>query len=112
MKLGTVMVYVGAADLEVCGRWYHDVLGFEVSDAGESIWLGGDDGGARLGLHSGHEAPAEHVVELYFDVEDVDVEATRLRAAGIEFDGPEDMSWGSRNLHLHDPAGTAVWLMS
>lgn len=58
MKLGTVMLYVGESDLEACARWYRDVLGFEISDAGESIWFGGE-GNTGIGLHRGHEVPSD-----------------------------------------------------
>jgi lactoylglutathione lyase len=45
------------------------------------------------------------------DVEDVDAETARLRAAGAGIlTGPTDRAWGHRTLHLHDPDGFVVEL--
>ncbi len=49
--------------------------------------------------------------EIAFLVEDVDGEAARLRAAGVEIlRGPTDRLWGHRTLHLLDPDGFVVEL--
>ncbi|EUA35807.1 glyoxalase/Bleomycin resistance /Dioxygenase superfamily protein [Mycobacterium xenopi 3993] len=42
-------------------------------------------------------------------MEDVDAEAKRLRALGVEIlSGPVDRPWGERTLHICDPDGNVI----
>ena len=71
------------------------------------------DGGepATFSLHhvegwTGCEAPV-----VYFEVDDLDGEYRRLRAAGLGFiSAPQDQSWGWREAYLYDPAGNRICL--
>jgi catechol 2,3-dioxygenase-like lactoylglutathione lyase family enzyme len=48
---------------------------------------------------------------VYFECDDLDVLAGKLKAAGIAFDsGPEDTSWRWREAWLRDPAGNRLCL--
>jgi lactoylglutathione lyase len=47
--------------------------------------------------------------EIGFLTDDVDVEATRLTALGVEIlRGPVDRPWGERTLHIADPDGNII----
>jgi lactoylglutathione lyase len=49
--------------------------------------------------------------EVVFVVPDVDAQANRLLAAGVELlSGPADRPWGHRTLHVGDPDGFVVEL--
>lgn len=78
-------------------------------------WPGGaifDLGGVTLLIHVA--MPAEDAGPANRDhfalaAPDVDEAAERLRAAGIEIDGPNDYDWG-RSAYLTDPDGRMVEL--
>jgi predicted enzyme related to lactoylglutathione lyase len=113
MRLGTIYVEVGGAELVGELRdFYRDRLGLAVSseEAGESVWL--DAGSVRLGFHAAPEPEADPgVVNLSFDVDDVDAMAAALAAGGVTIaQGPMDVPWGGRAAVLFDPAGHTVWL--
>ena len=47
--------------------------------------------------------------EVGFRIEDVDAEADRLRALGVEIlSGPVDRPWHERTLHIADPDGNII----
>ncbi|EID17591.1 VOC family protein [Mycobacterium xenopi] len=58
-----------------------------------------------IGRHGGNPPCGE----IAFVVEDVDAEAKRLRALGVEIlSGPVDRPWGERTLHICDPDGNVI----
>lgn len=104
------------ASLERSVAFYRDVLGLGVRVEGDGYiefdlenvkfalfdraklpeLIGGDGGTAPCG-------------EIGFRVDDVDAEAARLRAAGVEvLSGPVDRPWRERTLHVADPDGNVV----
>jgi lactoylglutathione lyase len=100
-SVGYVILYV--RDLDVSAAFYRDVVGlaFKLRDAGYAEFVTGE---TRFGLlertrasdlihrESMDGGPAG---EVLFLVEDVDAEAERLRALGVEFlSGPVDRPWG------------------
>lgn len=116
--LGSVILYV--RDLEASIAFYRDLLGvpFKFAEHGYAEFA---TEGTRLGLYDRGRLPeligdaARHLVEagpggeILFLVEDVDAEADRLRAAGVEIlTGPVDRPWGHRTVHLLDPDGHVV----
>lgn len=74
-------------------------------------WPGGaifDLGGAILLIHVTDGGPTNRD-HFALAAPDVDEAAERLRAAGIDIDGPNDYDWG-RSAYLTDPNGRMVEL--
>jgi catechol 2,3-dioxygenase-like lactoylglutathione lyase family enzyme len=70
--------------------------------------------GVYLFIHRAGEGPTEpgwpdDVDHIAFEVDDVDADCARLRAAGHEILGPSDFPWG-RSAYLRDPDGRVVEL--
>lgn len=81
-----------------------------VPDEGPVFYLGLDVGGSTLGLVADEDAPAAPgPVLLSVDVADVDALLPRVEGLGGRVQGPaNDMAWGQRVGHVHDPDGNAV----
>ena len=106
-------------------RFYRDVVGLPTSYPPDSAGpyaefeLGGDK---YLGLFDralmleavGRPAESERTSDdhslLCVSVEDVDVEAQRLRGLGVELEAPpaDHEPWGMRTVHVRDPEGNLV----
>jgi catechol 2,3-dioxygenase-like lactoylglutathione lyase family enzyme len=74
-------------------------------------WPGGaifDLDGMKLLIHVRDNGPSNRD-HFALAAPDVDEAAARLRAAGIELDGPNDYDWG-RSAYLTDPDGRMVEL--
>lgn len=112
-------VILYAADLNRSIAFYRDELGLEFRFERDG-YAEFDTGPTRFGLFErsrlgdlvGEVAdPGGPAGEVLFLVDDVDAEAERLRAAGVEIlTGPVDRPWGHRTLHLLDPDGHVVEL--
>ena len=74
---------------------------FDVGDATLLVHAAGDDTPPP-----GWPKDVDHVA---FEVDDLDAECERLRAAGREITGPTDLPWG-RSAYLYDPDGRMVEL--
>ncbi len=105
-------------DLDSSVPFYRDVVGldFRFSDNGYAEFR---TGAAKFGLLERDRLPeligrtarrrGDPAGEVLFLVDDVDAEARRLRAAGVEIlTGPADRPWGHRTLHALDPEGHVV----
>ncbi len=113
-----------------CFRFYREVIGLpttyrpDASGPYAEFVLGGDK---YLGLFDratmqealdGPNAPlpplSDNRVALCFEVDDVDTEAVRLRALGVEVEiAPRNHEpWGMRTTYLRDPAGNLIELYS
>ena len=113
-----------------CFRFYREVIGLpttyrpDASGPYAEFELGGDK---YLGLFDratmqealdGPDAPlaplSDNRVALCFEVDDVDAEAVRLRARGVEVEiAPRNHEpWGMRTTYLRDPAGNLIELYS
>jgi predicted enzyme related to lactoylglutathione lyase len=112
-------------DFERTFRFYREVVGLPTTyppDAGgpyAEFELGGDK---YLGLFDralmleavGRPSDAERTSDdhslLCISVEDVDDEARRLQALGIELEGPpaDHEPWGMRTVYVRDPEGNLV----
>lgn len=113
MQLGTLYFEVGPSDVvNELRDFYRDRLGLTVSseEPGESVWL--DAGSVRIGFHAAAQVEADPgIVNLSFDVDDVDAVAARLSQERVTIaQGPMDVPWGGRAAVLFDPAGHTVWL--
>jgi catechol 2,3-dioxygenase-like lactoylglutathione lyase family enzyme len=115
-------VSVPVADQERALAFYTRHLGFSVqTDApyGEGwrwIFLTLPGAGTRLHFARGSELTwAEGLPALTLHMDDVDADAARLRAAGVEIvDGPSDAPWvrGVRYLIIRDSEGNTVLMES
>jgi catechol 2,3-dioxygenase-like lactoylglutathione lyase family enzyme len=111
-KLGYVTLDVKAEALDEVRDWYLETLGLSV------VWksrgfcmLGGDGGGARLGLQAGDPLERPEQVQLHFEVADVDAEYEDLAGQGVPFEQPpHNTPWGYRVAALRDRAGHIVEL--
>lgn len=70
------------------------------------------DGEATLSLHTVEgPIPRENAPQLYFEVEDVELETRRLKRAGVAIERePVQQSWLWHEAWLRDPAGNAICL--
>ncbi|MGH2723643.1 MAG: VOC family protein [Actinomycetota bacterium] len=112
-------VILYAADLGRSIAFYRDTLGlsFRFERNGYAEF---DAGPTRFALFERSRLPdligqvpdpGGPAGEVLFLVDDVDAEAERLRAEGVEIlTGPVDRAWGHRTLHLLDPDGHVVEL--
>ncbi|MCP9967151.1 hypothetical protein LUX57_20210 [Actinomadura madurae] len=53
--------------------------------------------------------PAGSVQGLILETSDLDADCARLRSAGVDVDGPQDLPWG-RQATLTDPDGNGIVL--
>jgi len=110
----TVTVFV--SDQDRAKEFYVDTLGLEVrADRrfGDNRWLEvGAPAGASLVLHlpfPGGDAGGGQGTLLATD--DIDADVARLRAAGVDVDGPSDLPWG-RQATFADPDGNRYALQA
>jgi len=112
-RMGYVIWYVASIERSVA--FYRDVVGMEVRVEGDGYVEFTMDNvkfalfdNAKLPELIGRPAGQPPCGEIAFVV-DVDDEAGRLRAAGVEIlTGPIDRPWGQRTLHVADPDGHVV----
>jgi predicted enzyme related to lactoylglutathione lyase len=118
VRLGLTLVY--AEDFATMFAFYRDVLGLETTDVdpGEGHRIGVDwaqfgtsAGGrlelfdhARFGTTLDFPLPRANATVITFEVDDLDAEADRLEAAGVEFFSRGWYSWGGA-AHFYDPEG-------
>jgi deazaflavin-dependent oxidoreductase (nitroreductase family) len=93
--------------------WYTGTLGLTVSsETARFVQLADDTGRPCVAFHVGRPVVHAEHVQLHFEVDDVDAEYERLRAAGVAFhEPPADKPWGWRVAALRDPAGHTVELV-
>jgi len=104
-------------DLDASTAFYRDGLGFEqafpfVNDAGERFGQYFHIGqGTFLELFEGDHAemdPSQSYRHFCLQVDDIEAERTRLRAAGLEVGEPKLGSDGSYQMWLTDPDGNRI----
>lgn len=112
MRLGTIYLEVGDAEqLAELKGFYRDVFNLPVrSEHGsESVWF--DASSVSLGFHVGDLSRDPGLINLSFDVDDLDGEVERLEAGGVRFaQRPMEAPWGGRVATFFDPVGHTVWL--
>ncbi|TYB48042.1 VOC family protein [Actinomadura chibensis] len=109
------LLTVPVSDQDAAKSFYADTLGFEVvadQSTGPVRWLQLAPKGARtsvvLASHvPGHEPGSLH--GLILETSDLDDDCERLRQAGVDVDGPQDLPWG-RQATLADPDGNGLVL--
>ena len=104
-------VTVGATNFQESLAFYLKVgLRLIVSARDEYARFELPDGEATLSIHLQTTVPQGGPI-IYFEVDDVDSTAARLRSKGIAFtEGPTDQPWLWREARLSDPAGNEICL--
>jgi catechol 2,3-dioxygenase-like lactoylglutathione lyase family enzyme len=96
-------------DLDAGRRFYRDVLGFEETALDFTRrWAHLRRGEMEIGLVEG-EPDADGAV-AHVDVDDLKVEADRLRSAGVEIGVVLELTGQMRLLDVYDPDGNRVQL--
>lgn len=103
-------------DIERLRRFYAGLFGgtevFRTPEEGKLFYLGLRIGDSELGLVDEADAPGADVPQrmaLSFAVDDVDALLDKVTDLGGTVDGPpNDMPWGRRVAHVHDPDGNLV----
>jgi predicted enzyme related to lactoylglutathione lyase len=111
----TVRAIVVTADLDRLVAFYAGVFGAEeverVPAEGQSFYVGLRIGDSDLGLvaDASVQTGSPQRMLLSIAVPEVDALLERVTALGGRVDGlPNDMPWGQRVAHVHDPDGTTV----
>ena len=100
-------VWYRVRDLDAARTFYRELLGFE------EVFVDFDDGWSRL-QHGGMEIalaegePSESSGVAHVDVDDVKVEAERLREAGVEVGVVFELHGQIRLVDVFDPDGNRV----
>lgn len=103
MKLNQITLTVGDIPRS---KAFYERLGFRliVSSPHYCRFLA-PDGDTTFSIHAGEVSGSEGAV-LYLETEDVDAEARRLAALGIDFETePADQNWLWREADFRDPDG-------
>lgn len=112
---------IPVSDQDRALAFYRDMLGFEVqldapySEGWRWIFMSIPGAKTRLQFSKTTEIEVHSTPALCLESDDVDAEATRLKAAGVEItDGPGDAPWapGVRWLMIRDSEGNLVLLES
>jgi predicted enzyme related to lactoylglutathione lyase len=107
---GISVVYLYVSDMGRSAAFYRDVLGIPLE--GDEEWQEASLGAVRFALHRTREGIGElssGTVHVNLQVEDVDVAAARLRAAGVESGKAMRDDWGAA-LEVRDPDGYRLYL--
>lgn len=106
-------VVIPVDDPAETGAWYADRLGLDVEWETEDFVLVVGEGGARLGLHRGDPPADPGVIQIHFEVDDVDETYRDLTDDGVAFStDPTDTDWGYRTAACRDPSGYTVELFT
>ena len=115
MKLYAIRIFVDNWPL-ACG-FYEHTLGLPlVFKDDEFGWAEFDVGGAKFGLERASDEEKEllgRFVGVSLQVENIEQTYNDLLAKGVEFTGPpEKQEWGGTLVHLKDPSGNILTLIS
>jgi predicted enzyme related to lactoylglutathione lyase len=111
--LGFGGVFFKAEDPAAVGDWYRRVLGFEVEDWGGATFKAHGRGQQVWSPHAAdtkYFEPSAHPFMVNLMVDDLDGVLEKVRAAGVEPLGREDMEAYGRFAWILDPAGVKVEL--
>ncbi|SFN89787.1 MULTISPECIES: VOC family protein [Actinomadura] len=106
---------VPVSDQDAAKDFYAGTLGFEVvadQAAGPIRWLQlAPEGADTTVVLANHlpGVPAGSVQGLILETSDLDSDCARLRSAGVDVDGPQDLPWG-RQATVTDPDGNGIVL--
>jgi catechol 2,3-dioxygenase-like lactoylglutathione lyase family enzyme len=110
------LLSVPVTDQDRAKDFYLHTLGFDLladnpmGPAQRWVQVGPKGGATSITLVTWFESmPAGSLTGLVLETDDLDGDIERLRAAGVEFDGPEEAPWG-RYVTLADPDGNKLVL--
>ena len=116
MKLYALRIFVD--DLAAARSFYRDTLGLPIQWDHETSAFGVDAGANLIIEAVAKDAPADdrelvgRFVGCSLQVDDIDAEYARLKAAGVSFAGPpKEQYWGGTLAHFTDPAGNTLTLV-
>ncbi len=103
-------VWYHVRDLDAARRFYRDTLRFEEIEVNDTEhWSHLRNGEMEIGVTEGEPQPDGPVAHV--DVDDVKVEAERLRAEGVEVGVVVEIPQGElRLLDVYDPDGNRIQL--
>ena len=108
---------IAVKSMAVSKAFYQDVLGQKlVLDFGANVTFEGgfalqEDFAGLAGFPAEWMCWKTYNAELYFESEDLDSDAARLNAAGVELlHGVKEYPWGQRVLRFFDPDGHIIEL--
>lgn len=112
----TIQTIVVTKDVDRLRRFYAELFDgtetFRTPPEGKVFYLGLSIGDSELGIvDEADAAPADtpQRMALSFAVDDVDTLLDKVTELGGTVDGPpNDMPWGQRVAHVHDPDGNLV----
>ena len=97
-------------EYDECLAFYRDALGLPIEAADENFAQFATQG-TKLYLHRlGDKSPLRsRVLEIHFEVPDVDAVYGKLLERGVQFEHqPANMPWGARMAAFRDPEGNAI----
>ncbi|SRR6266498_4265408 len=97
-------------EYDACLRFYRDLLSLPLESADENFAQFSTEG-IRLYLHRLESGPPlrSHVLEIHFEVENVDTAYSDLLTKSVQFESkPANMPWGTRMAALRDPEGNMI----
>lgn len=110
-------VLFAVRSMAVSRPFYENVLGRRVAmDLGANLVFEGgpvlqEGFGALVGFPEENTVYRAYNSEIYFETDNLDAEAERLRAAGVEFlHGMKEYPWGQRVVRFFDPDGHLIEL--
>ncbi|NVI88697.1 VOC family protein [Actinomadura sp. BRA 177] len=107
------LLTVPVSDLDAAKTFYAGTLGFDVvmdRSTGPIRWLQLAPEGAQTNIVLADHVPAPGSLHgLMLETSDLDADCAKLRAAGVDVDGPQDLPWG-RQATLTDPDGNGIVL--
>ncbi|MCM6774284.1 VOC family protein [Nocardia sp. CDC159] len=112
-QIGKITAFV--SDQDRAKKFYTEVLGFAVRAddvVGDNRWLevAPGPGGASIILHTPFPGASPGTLSgVMFDSPDIDATVARLREAGADVDGPNELPWG-RQATFADPDGNSYVL--
>lgn len=118
LRLKNQSVALTADDVEASSKFYVDGFGFHVKqrweENGKLLGLELVAGSCMIGLSQddwgkGRNRTKGVGLSIYAETsQGVDKLAERLRARGVDFEGPTDMQWGWRQVSAKDPDGFRI----
>ncbi len=94
-------------------EWYSEFLDLETLWESDAFVMFGSEGENDFGIHIGPSVPDPEVIQLHFELDDVDRSYAELSSRGLVFEEmPKNTGWGLRVARTCDPVGHTVEIVS